>query len=414
MSPLYPSQEICLPLVNEIRFGLFDSSFDRPHQILSDLIGPRSAQILHRIHSWSMANFRNGRTQSGFFENEWWSVFRVSDLAQTLGISDAAANSALDRLVAKGLLLKTSDTSEYRRNGYRGMGYRVCYGEIAAIVVEAFSQFGKAAWTGIRRVYKAISAFVEGTFEAFLDSIKKPKVEREAAEPAPAKPAPVRRKDETMNPAAFESLFTRPTPPQGNKTSAQVRLHEANIDRRHNLFAQHGLSGVNGTSLAGCSPQILHGLEAHLRELNPDIRLPLSEARVETWISRKYFAILAGGEEGQKAIAILRKCLAHGTEEYEILNPKPIEIVETDEEIALREKMKWDRYLDEHTWTRADLTDPRFGVDFMIDWVSDQDGQTYSLGEFFSYYDEHGKPRSKTHPISGKEIPLLRNIDYGA
>ncbi len=341
-------------------------------------------------------------------EGEWWSVFRARDMAKALGISDAAASSSLDRLIKNGFLIRTNDTAPYRENGYRGMGYRIDYGAIAQSLISSFTRFRKAAWAGIHRAFKAVTAFIEGTFDDFLASLQ----EREAEEPATPvvpKPAPVRRDD--MRTSDFDAMFTNPQAPQAGKTSGKIRFEQQNIRDRQALFAASGLETVNGDSLGGCSKTLLYGLEKHLKELdkNSIIVGSLPEFRVTTWISNKYFAIKEGGEAAQKAIAIIQKCLAIGQVEMEALYgkaPEPAPVV-TDEERKRIEALDLATYVLDHVWTRDDLSDPRFGVDFILYWLPIE----VSLGEVFAYYDKHGKPMTRKCPLRGNVL-VLRDIDY--
>lgn len=385
----------CPEFVEEVVFGLFDHSFDDPHQILTLLVGGRSASALQQIHKWVRANFRSNRTLSGLVNGEWCSVFRAADLAAAIGVSVGNASSLLYRLVKKGFLIQESDTSEYRQtHNYRGLAYRINYPAVVQLVLDEMDRLMKPLWKGILRTYKAIEAFLAGTFESF----RKPRPQQD--EPSP-----------DMKPEDFERLFTPQKPVRGAKTSGQA----ATIRSRQETFRQHGLEAAIGDHQAGCSAELIEGLHKHLvatdinYSFNPGAAM--DAGRVETWISRKHWRIVNGTEEERnEAIRIIKKCLELGKPEAPVVVAAPIDLeAEREAQEASRKAIEIEK-LASRVWTRHDLLDEAFGFDYFIPTLPAN--AQYSLGEIFLAYDE-GTPLTYIDPL-GRQRPILPHtrIDY--
>lgn len=405
-----PSATVCPPeLTREVKFGLFDSEFDRPHDILVALVGHRSASALHQIHRWVLSNFRHDRTNSGFFGGQWWSVFRARDLARSIGISPGNAATLLSRLVAKGILTQAPDTSSYREGvGYRGLAYRVNYQAITTLLLERAGSFLEGAWKGAKRAFKAVTAFLQGEFEVFLQGLAEP---TEVEESAPLLPKPT-LKSEMTTPQEFEAQFFGRSQPTATRTSAQ----QGRITRRQQILRDYKLEAAIGDHLVGCSQRLADGVHLHLLNVDTSYNGVFTADRLEKWIGNKCF-VLAHGEyqEQVKALRMIEKCLALGEqaekersgEAFAAPIPTPEEQAVLDEARAKAAKAKLDYELQERVWTRSDLTDEQFGFDYVFERMS-QGGRIleFSLGEVFLHYDQNQTPLTYTNP-GGRTTPVI-------
>lgn len=388
-------------LVEEVRFGLFDSlTFDRHHPILDTLVGYRSAQVLHQLHRWVMANFRSSRNLSGFFRGEWWSAFKPQDLADAIGCSPKSASSALERLVEKGFVIKTTDTSEYRKDhSYRGKAYRINYEKLAEMVVSKFSSLAASAWNTINRCYKAVASWIEGTFDLFRGHQPEAVEVVEPLKPLLPKPVPNSEKDENMNPKDFEAMFSKRTIPPKGKTSGQVRFEDEQRLHRRDVFNANGVGYLLGDSLCECSQEMLLGLEAHLRKLEPELIIPLEVARINRWLNNKCAEIERGGDERSKAIKLIRKIFNAG--ERELYGIKSTGI----ESYAVPKVEKIEDLVD-RVWSVDDIE--VYGPDFVVYWSPGN----HTLEEVFDHYRESRQPLTYHCPIRKKDFPVLPNANY--